>query len=139
MASLVGADMRTDADDGFFLNLSWVMLNLCVPFLSRDGVDYKKSKAALIDVTYCCVANKEDSMTLDPGGALVDFSQDSKLVSCEQGKNLIYITHFLLTISIVLRNYFIYLDEDLSIKPCVPFNFVTHCFFLTHRSLMLGE
>ena len=85
MASLAGLDLRTDAGDGFFLNLSWVMLNLCVPFLTKDGVDFKRSKASSIDVTYCCVANKEAAMTLDPGGAMVDFSQDSKLSSYDSG------------------------------------------------------
>ncbi len=77
--------MSTDAGDGFFLNLSWVMLNLCVPFLCKDGVEFSKSKAFLIDVTYCSVTSKETAMILDPGGSLVDFSQDSKLASCEQG------------------------------------------------------
>ncbi len=28
-------------------------------------------------------------------------------------------------------------NEDMS--PRVPFKFVTHCFFLTHRCLILGE
>ena len=34
---------------------------------------------------------------------------------------------------------YVFLDEGMSIKPNVPFNFVTHCFFLTHKTLMLGK
>jgi len=87
MASLAGLGMGKDASDGFFLNLSWIMLKLCLPFLSKDGVKFAKSKASLIDVTYCCASDKETAMNLDPGGAMVDFSQDTKLVPYDSGES----------------------------------------------------
>lgn len=38
------------------------------------------SRISTIDVTYCAVKNKEMAMSVDSGGALVDFSGDSKIV-----------------------------------------------------------
>jgi len=39
----------------------------------------------------------------------------------------------------ILYMYVICADEATEVKPRVPFNFVTHCFFLTHKTLMLGK
>ena len=89
MASLTGLGMGRDAGDGFFLNLSWIMLKLCLPFLSKDGVEFANCKASLIDVTYCGSSDKEAAMSLDPGGAMIDFSQDAKLVTCDSGEDIL--------------------------------------------------
>ena len=69
------------ASDGFFLNLSWIMLHLCSPFMTNEWVDSKrKNRIAAIDVTYCAVQNKALAVSIDEGGALIDFSTETKLV-----------------------------------------------------------
>lgn len=70
---------ETDASDGFFLNLCWIMLRLCSPFMTKESDSFKKSKVASIDVTYCCARDREMAMSIDSGGCMADFSQDSKL------------------------------------------------------------
>lgn len=77
---------ETHASDGFFLNFCWIMLRLCLPFMTKEDVDFKKSKVLAIDVTYCSVQDKEAAKSVDIGGSMVDFSQDSKLVSYSSGQ-----------------------------------------------------
>ena len=68
------------ATDAFFLNLCWIMLRLCSPFMTTEGRDVK-SKVSSIDVTYCSVRDIDAANSIDSGGCMVDFSQESKLVS----------------------------------------------------------
>ncbi len=70
-ASLAAA--ISTASDGFFLNLSWVLLRLCAPFSSQGGGVKRSARIASIDPTYCTVAGGSES-------AVVDFRGDSKLV-----------------------------------------------------------
>lgn len=95
--------------DGFFLNLSWTLLRLCAPFMSG-----RKTLLQGIDPSYCS-APKEEVKTVDSGGPLVDFSGETKLVPSSRES-----------------------DSESNTAPQAPFNFVTHCFFLTHRCLILG-
>ena len=83
MSSLLNHGNLRDinARDGFFLNLCWIMLRLCSGFMTKESDDLRGSKVALIDVTYCCARDKEAAMSIDSGGCMVDFSQESKLAS----------------------------------------------------------
>ncbi len=78
-ASLMAA--LSTASDGFFLNLSWVLLRLCAPF-SREGGAKRTVRVASIDPTYCIVGGRTGSSV---GGvtvsSVVDFKNDTKLVS----------------------------------------------------------
>lgn len=77
----------TQASDGFFMNLSWILLRLCVPFMSTESSDLRKmGRVSAIDVTYCAVQSKEMALKIDSSGAMIDFSKDSKLVSPSEGK-----------------------------------------------------
>lgn len=71
---------HNQATDGFFVNLSWVMLRLCTPFMVSQQADaIKTARIKTIDVSYCAF-NADKVMSADTGGPLVDFSGDSKLV-----------------------------------------------------------
>ena len=68
----------TVASDGFFLNLSWVLLHLSAPFTtSREGANPRLST---IDSGYCSLKSGDNKL-------VVDFSQETKLVSGRNGKN----------------------------------------------------
>ena len=80
--------MMGTASDGFFMNLCWVMLQLCSPFLVRaDAVTTAKkmSRVASIDPSYCACKSHEQCLSVDSGGPLVDFSEETKLVPVESG------------------------------------------------------
>lgn len=83
MASRYGPSMGLisfqTASDGFFLNLSWVMLHLSAPFMGG-----KKGRLVTIDASYCA-AGRGEVQTLDGGGPLVDFSGETKLVPASKG------------------------------------------------------
>lgn len=104
------------ASDGFFLNLNWVLLRLCRPFLLSDA---GKGLAQLssVDHTYCSSWSREQCSAGDDVGPLVDFSQETKLSPHTTGDD----------------------DDGPLVRRKPNFRFVTHCFFLTHKSLILGE
>ena len=75
-----------EASDGFFVNLSWIMLRLCSPFMALEKVDsVRKARVRAIDVSYCAVNDKNKAASVDGGGPLIDFSGDSKLVPHSSG------------------------------------------------------
>lgn len=65
------------ASDGFFVNLSWVLLRLCSPFMTQEDSSPRKRKVRAIDVTYCTAANTSDVGDREP---LIDFRRETKLV-----------------------------------------------------------
>ena len=67
------------ASDGFFLNLSWVMLHLSAPFMGG-----RKGRLATIDASYCA-ARRGEGQTVDGEFSLVDFSGETKLVPPREG------------------------------------------------------
>ena len=70
---------KTTAGDGFFLNLSWVMLLLSAPFAASDG--RVNPRLMGVDPGYCTVGGaKGDDERY--GGAVVDFSQEAKMATC---------------------------------------------------------
>ena len=72
---------QAQASDGFFLNLSWVMLHLCSPFMMSEKKDSTRTtRIRTIDVSYCAIRDKNKAKSIDSGGPLVDFSEDAKLV-----------------------------------------------------------
>ncbi len=103
------------AGDGFFLNLNWLLLSLCQPFMVSGG-EKGLARLSTVEPSYCSPWTQEQCTTGDSVGPLVDFSKETKLVSHE--------------------------SDQVASKPNVAdmpnFQFVTHCFFLTHKSLILG-
>jgi ubiquitin conjugation factor E4 A len=70
MVSIMQGPSMTTASDGFFINLSWVLLMLCAPF-STTKEDEFNSRLMSIDPFYCNVTGDKPH---------VDFSQETKLV-----------------------------------------------------------
>ncbi len=82
---------QTQASDGFFLNLCWVMLRLCSPFLISDKSDSTRTaRIRTIDVSY---ANCDKSRVkfVDNSGPLVNFSEDAKLVPLAGLSDIVYL------------------------------------------------
>lgn len=104
------------ASDGFFLNLNWVLLRLSKPLMVASGAK-GLSRLNSINPAYCASWSKEECANGDNLGPLVDFSKETKLVPFERSKSS--------------------KDDRVQRKP--DFQFVTHCFFLTHKSLILGK
>lgn len=111
-----GVEAMLLASDGFFLNLNWVLLRLCKPFMVASG-GKALSRLTSIDPTYCGGWSPEECAAGDSFGPLVNFSKESKLVPCESSQ----------------------CSEGSIVREMPDFLFVTHCFFLTHKSLILGE
>ena len=111
-----GHDTMLVDSDGFFLNLNWVLLRLCQPFiLSHEGRSLVKLNS--VDPAYCLQWSQDECSAGDSNGPLVDFSEETKLVPLETAE-----------------------DRDSSPERLKPdFRFITHCFFLTHKSLILGK
>lgn len=66
----------TTASDGFFLNLSWVLLLLSEPFArSKEGVNPRLLR---VDPCYCVVRNSHSEQE-KYGGAVVDFTEETKM------------------------------------------------------------
>ena len=83
----------TTASDGFFLNLSWVLLLLSTPFakLDTEGINPRLRN---IDPGYCVILNRKGSTQRDDEtnvetlrGLVVDFSQETKLAHIEETGN----------------------------------------------------
>ena len=104
------------ASDGFFLNLNWVLLRLCKPFMVSGG-EKALSRLTSVDPSYCASWSPEDCAAGDSFGPLVNFSKEAKLVPCEDDQH----------------------SDGAAVCEKPDFLFVTHCFFLTHKSLILGE
>ena len=62
----------TFAGDGFFLNLSWVMLKLAAPFAKRDAPLIRS-----IDPLYCSASAE--------GGDRLDFSRETRMAPLDPG------------------------------------------------------
>ena len=103
------------AGDGFFLNLNWLLLSLCQPFMVSSG-EKGLARLSSVEPSYCSPWTREQCTTGDSVGPLVDFSKETKLVSCESDQA----------------------TSKHSVTDMPNFQFVTHCFFLTHKSLILG-
>lgn len=80
----VHASHKNQASDGFFVNLSWILLRLSSPFMVSEQADsVRTTRVKAIDVSYC--AYNAQTMTTDAGAPLVDFRRDSKLVPQSEG------------------------------------------------------
>ena len=85
MASQSLVYRQTQASDGFFLNLSWVMLRLCSPFLISEKNDStRRTRIRTIDVSYTN-CDKGKVMSIDGGGPLVGYCEDARLVPLRSG------------------------------------------------------
>lgn len=111
-----GLETMLLASDGLFLNLNWVLLRLCLPFMISGG-DKQLARLVSVDPAYCASWSREQCATGDSLGPLVDFSKETKLVPSDSSQ----------------------LSENCQHSEMPVFHFVTHCFFLTHKSLILGE
>ena len=110
-----GVDAMLLASDGFFLNLNWLLLLLCQPFMVSSSAK-SLTRLSLVEASYCCAWTKEQCTNGDQLGPIVDFSKETKLVPHQSNQ-----------------------DSSTHNELEMPnFQFVTHCFFLTHKSLILG-
>lgn len=66
-------NLKLQQDDGFYLNLSYVLLLLCLPFVkSISSPNLLADKLKLIDYTYCLANEKELGLTNEPWILLKD-------------------------------------------------------------------
>lgn len=100
--------MDTTVSDGFMLNLSNILLRLCQPFSK-----YSDEKILKVDPTYCAAIPIDSNDAKTRGIHIIGLDKETCLVPVINDDN---------TTKIVSKN----------------FNFITECFFLTHRSLDLG-
>lgn len=70
LSRMSGGPLLHVASDGFFLNLSWVMLRLSVPFTVPNS-----PKLMTIDPMYCLLAKVHYNK------AYIDFTGDTKMTS----------------------------------------------------------
>jgi hypothetical protein len=103
------------AGDGFFLNLNWLLLSLCQPFMVSGG-EKGLARLSTVEPSYCSPWTQEQCTTGDSVGPLVDFSKETKLVSHKSDQ----------------------VASKHNVVDMPNFQFVTHCFFLTHKALILG-
>ena len=69
--------LMTTASDGFFINLSWLLLLLSVPFTeSKTGTN---PRLISVDPGYCALRENYDK-------PYVDFSQETKMANVTRGK-----------------------------------------------------
>lgn len=68
--------LLTTASDGFFINLSWLLLQLSVPFTgSKTGTN---PRLMSVDPGYCTLGENYDK-------PYVDFSQETKMANVTRG------------------------------------------------------
>lgn len=100
----------SQAHDGFFLNLSTLLLKLCQPF-----TDPSSPKLLKIDPRYCAVTISSDAIGLENTALhVVGLDSETRLVLPPD-------------------------EEHITLKNTPAFGFVTECFFMTHHCLHLGE
>lgn len=81
MLQMEGIELsRMTASNGFFLNLSWVLLLLSAPFAtSKGGVN---PRLMAVDPGYCTLSGgREGGEEERYGGAVVDFSHETKMAA----------------------------------------------------------
>lgn len=99
----------SQAHDGFFLNLSTLLLKLCQPF-----TDPSSPKLLKIDPRYCAVTISSDAIGLENTALhVVGLDSETRLVLPPD-------------------------EEHITLKNTPAFGFVTECFFMTHHCLHLG-
>lgn len=100
----------TQAHDGFFLNLSTLLLKLCQPFM-----DPSSPKLLKINPKYCAVTVNSNAIAQESTGLhVVGLDGETRLVLPPD-------------------------EEHITLKITPAFGFVTECFFMTHHCLHLGE
>ena len=103
------------ASDGFFLNINWVLLRLCKPLMVVGGAK-ELSRLSMVDPAYCAAWSQDMCCRGDAVGPFVNFNKETKLIPSESSETA----------------------DDVVSHDKPDFKFVTHCFFLTHKSLILG-
>ncbi|KAL9957844.1 hypothetical protein ACROYT_G034792 [Oculina patagonica] len=99
----------TQAQDGFFLNLSTLLLKMCQPFM-----DPSSPKLLKINPQYCAVKVGIESITQeDTGLHVIGLDGETRLVVPPD-------------------------EEHITLQITPAFGFVTECFFMTHHCLHLG-
>lgn len=100
----------SQAHDGFFLNLSTLLLKLCQPFM-----DPCSPKLLKINPKYCAMTVGVDAIGQEGTGLhVVGLDSETRLVVPPD-------------------------EEHITLKITPAFGFVTECFFMTHQCLHLGE
>jgi ubiquitin conjugation factor E4 A len=101
------------ATDGFFFNLASVLIRLSLPFCVHNIAGKPaNTKFLKIDPTYCAACGAKDRLERDVH--MEDMEKETCLIS---------------------------LDDKPEVDPKIlseKYNFISECFFLTHRALYLG-
>lgn len=99
----------SQAEDGFFLNLSTLLLKMCQPFM-----DPLSPKLLKINPQYCAVPVGSDAIGQESTGLhVVGLDSETRLVAPPD-------------------------EEQITLKITKTFGFVTECFFMTHHCLSIG-
>lgn len=99
----------SQAEDGFFLNLSTLLLKMCQPFM-----DPCSPKLLKINPKYCAVSVSSEAIGKENTGLhLVGLDSETRLVIPPE-------------------------EEHITLKVTPAFGFVTECFFMTHHCLHIG-
>ena len=100
----------SQAEDGFFLNLSTLLLKMCQPFM-----DPLSPKLLKINPQYCAVPVGSDAIGQESTGLhVVGLDSETRLVAPPD-------------------------EEQITLKITKTFGFVTECFFMTHHCLSIGK
>ena len=100
----------SQAEDGFFLNLSTLLLKMCQPFM-----DPLSPKLLKINPQYCAVPVGSDAIGQESTGLhVVGLDSETRLVAPPD-------------------------EEQIMLKITKGFGFVTECFFMTHHCLSIGK
>lgn len=100
----------SQAEDGFFLNLSTLLLKMCQPFM-----DPLSPKLLKINPQYCALPVGSDAIGQESTGLhVVGLDSETRLVAPPD-------------------------EEQITLKITKTFGFVTECFFMTHHCLSIGK
>lgn len=143
LMALVGGNNNSNISDGFVLNFSAVLLNLCKPFCSipenissyggmLDGssmiVNQKMLKVDPIYVGYTKKLPKNVQPESDYRPYLDILNQESVLINPDSNRNISSAENSMSTAED---------SKDIELVGYQP-NFITRCFFATHKALHLG-
>ena len=100
----------SQAEDGFFLNLSTLLLKMCQRFM-----DPLSPKLLKINPQYCAVPVGSNAIGQESTGLhVVGLDSETRLVAPPD-------------------------EEQITLKMTNTFGFVTECFFMTHHCLSIGK
>ncbi|KAJ6222756.1 hypothetical protein RDWZM_001301 [Blomia tropicalis] len=141
LMALVGGNTSSNTSDGFVLNFSAVLLNLCKPFCSTpysfnsNETLSVNSKMLKVDPIYMGFSKRKDkTSTNDYAPYLEILGQESVLINVDstpRNNNNSDATMDDSSLTSIVEN------DEIKFVNYQP-NFITKCFFATHKALHLG-